>query len=224
MSADILAAFIIGFLGSSHCLVMCGGIVAALQLAMPQQRVSQRLALQLMLSVGRLTSYALMGAVVGYFGVTAMQLAGASLLWLRLIAGILLLMMALYISRVWFGLVKLERLGQRLWALIQPLSKRFLPLDTGAKAFGYGLCWGWLPCGLVYSTLGWSLGSGGAVNGAAIMLAFGAGTLPAILVSGTAAAKLSQWKNIMLFRYIAATGLAIYACYTIWLALRRLIF
>lgn len=224
MPADILAAFIIGFLGSSHCLVMCGGIVAALQLAMPQQNLSRRLVLQLFLSAGRLSSYAVMGAAVGYFGITAMQLTGASLLWLRLIAGILLLMMALYISRLWFGLVKLERLGQHIWAFVQPLSKRCLPLDSAAKAFSYGLCWGWLPCGLVYSTLGWSLGSGSALQGAAIMLAFGIGTLPAILLSGTAAAKVSQLKNIMLFRYVAAAGLAIYASYTIWLALRRLIF
>ena len=224
MSNDLLAALLIGFLGSGHCLVMCGGIVGALQLAMPAQSTTKKLVLQLTLSAGRLTTYALFGAIVGYAGVSAMQLAGASMLWLRLVAGILLIMMALYISRLWFGLVKLERIGQLLWRRVQPIARRLLPLDSAVKAYAYGLCWGTLPCGLVYSTLGWSLASGSAVHGAVLMLAFGLGTTPAILATGSAANALTKLKNMLLFRYIAAALLAIYAGYTIWLAIRRLVF
>ena len=222
--ADLTAALFIGLIGSSHCLVMCGGIAAALQLAMPGQQPAAKLRLQLLLSLGRLSTYALFGALVGYFGANAMHLAGASLLWLRLIAGLLLLMMALYISRLWFGLVQLERLGQVLWRKVQPAATRLLPLDSASKAYAYGLCWGALPCGLVYSTLGWSLASGSAVQGAALMAAFGLGTLPAILLTGSAANTLSKLKNMLLLRYCAAALLAIYACYTIWLAIRRLVF
>lgn len=224
MNTDLLAALIIGLLGSSHCLVMCGGIAAALQLSMPQQSPLQKLRLQLLLSLGRLTTYSLFGAAVGYFGVSAMQAAGVSLLWLRLVAGILLLMMALYISRLWFGLIHLEKLGQRLWRYVQPLAKKLLPLNSGIKAYSYGLCWGALPCGLVYSTLGWSLASGSMLQGALIMFSFGIGTLPAILLSGSAAQLLNKLKNTPLLRYIIAAALAIYASYTIWLAIRRLIF
>ncbi|HAW91799.1 TPA: hypothetical protein DCX24_02865, partial [Candidatus Azambacteria bacterium] len=89
MNADLIAALLIGFLGSSHCIVMCGGIVAALQLALPERRFSWKLAMQLLLSLGRLTTYTLFGALVGYFGVQAMAIAGVSLIWLRLLAGIL---------------------------------------------------------------------------------------------------------------------------------------
>ncbi len=135
MIADYLAALVIGLLGSSHCLVMCGGIAAALQLAMPTQSHWQKFRLQLLLSLGRLTTYALFGGLVGYFGVTAMSLTGASLLWLRLLAGLLLLAMALYIARLWFGLTLLERLGQRLWYQVQPYTKRLLPLNSGRKAW-----------------------------------------------------------------------------------------
>src|SRR5690606_37464348 len=173
---------------------------------------------------GRLTTYSLFGAAVGYFGVSAMQAAGASLLWLRLVAGLLLLMMALYISRLWFGLIQLEELGQKLWRYVQPLAKKLLPLNSGIKAYGYGLCWGALPCGLVYSTLGWSLASGSLLQGALIMFSFGIGTLPAILLSGSAAQLLNKLKNTILLRYVIAVALAIYASYTIWLAIRRLIF
>ncbi|MDX3774546.1 sulfite exporter TauE/SafE family protein [Chromatiaceae bacterium AAb-1] len=224
MTADLLSALLIGFLGSSHCILMCGGIVAALQMAMPELSFSRKILLQLTLSAGRLTTYALLGALVGYFGITAMSLAGVSLVWLRLVAGILLLLMALYVARLWFGLTWLERGGQKIWKIIQPVSRRFLPLNSLPKAYAYGLCWGWLPCGLVYSTLGWSLASGSATAGASLMLAFGAGTLPAMLVFGSAANQLSRIKNYPAVRYTAAFLLAIYACYTIWLALVRLVF
>ncbi len=224
MIIDYPAALLIGLLGSSHCLVMCGGIVAALQFSMPTQSRWQKLRLQLLLSLGRLSTYALFGAVVGYFGATAMSLAGASMLWLRLIAGLLLVAMALYIARLWFGLTLLERLGQGLWHKVQPYSKRFLPLDSAPKAYGYGLLWGFLPCGLVYSTLSWSLASGSASAGALLMLMFGLGTLPALLIFGAAATALTKLKNQLWFRYSAALLLAIYGFYTIWLALRRLVF
>ena len=222
MLTDLGAAFLIGIIGSSHCLVMCGGIASALQLTM--KAGSSRFMMQLLLSAGRLTTYSLFGAVVGYFGVSAMQLTGASLMWLRLIAGVLLLMMALYISRLWFGLLTLEKLGQYIWRPLQPVAKNLLPLDNSAKAYLYGLCWGALPCGLVYSTLGWSLASGSAVNGSLIMLSFGAGTLPAILLTGSAAAILTQFKNNIAIRYVAALLLAGYGLYTIWLALRYMVF
>lgn len=224
MNTDIAAAFLIGFIGSSHCLVMCGGIVAALQLSMPSNRWSQRLVLQLVLSTGRLCSYALFGAVVGYFGVVAMQISGASMVWLRLLAGLLLIAMALYISRLMNLLHYLERGGQQVWRFIQPLSNRLMPLDSPMKAFGYGLCWGWLPCGLVYSTLSWSLASGSALSGAAIMFAFGLGTLPAILLTASVAAKLNALKQQLWFRYGTAALLGIYGLYTVWLAIQRLVF
>jgi len=224
MLSDYLAALLIGLLGSSHCLVMCGGIAAALQLALPAQKTWPKLKLQLLLSAGRLTTYAIFGGLVGYFGVAAMSMAGASLLWLRLLAGLLLIAMALYIARLWFGLTLLERLGQRLWYSVQPYSKRLLPLDSAKKAYGYGVLWGFLPCGLVYSTLSWSLASGSAFSGAFLMFMFGLGTLPALLVFGSAATALTNLKNQLWFRYSAALLLAIYGIYTIWLALQRLVF
>ncbi|MBU1553927.1 MAG: sulfite exporter TauE/SafE family protein [Gammaproteobacteria bacterium] len=223
MNAELAAALLIGLLGSSHCLVMCGGIAGALQLSMSGS-ARHKVVLQLLLSAGRLSSYALFGAAVGYFGASAMQLAGASLLWLRLLAGVLLLMMALYISRLWFGLLVLEKVGQHIWRRVQPVAQGLLPLNSAAKAYAYGLCWGALPCGLVYSTLGWSLASGSAGMGALLMLSFGVGTLPAILLTGSAATLLLKLKNHAVFRYSAALLLAIYAIYTIWLAIRRLVF
>lgn len=224
MTTDLLAAAMIGFLGSSHCILMCGGIVAAIQFSLPDASFRKKFLLQSLLNTGRLTTYACLGGCVGYFGVSAMQLAGLSMLWLRLFSGVLLLMMALYISRIWFGLAFLERAGRPIWQKIQPLTKQLLPINTLNKAYLYGLLWGWLPCGLVYTTLSWSLASGGILPGAMLMLAFGFGTLPSMLVFGSLAERLSRLKNLPFIRYCAASLLAIYGGYTIWLALSRLVF
>ena len=117
-----------------------------------------------------------------------------------------------------------EKLGAVLWRKIQPVAKALLPLDRSAKALAYGLCWGFLPCGLVYSSLGWSLASGSALQGALLMCAFGLGTLPAMLAVGSFARSLSRFKNKNWVRACAALLLALYALYTIAIALAPRLF
>lgn len=224
LALNLLAALSIGFLGSSHCLVMCGGIASALQLSMPQLTLLQQLKLQLMLSLGRLTTYSLLGALTGAFGATVLVKLGISLIWLKLLAGVLLLLMALYVARLWFGLTLLEKLGALVWRRIQPFAKSLLPLDSSAKALAYGISWGFLPCGLVYSSLGWSLASGSALQGAVLMFAFGLGTLPAMLAVGRFAQSLSRFKNKQWVRVSAALLLALYALYTIAIAIAPRVF
>ncbi|WP_233079451.1 sulfite exporter TauE/SafE family protein [Rheinheimera soli] len=224
LAVNLFAALTIGFLGSSHCLVMCGGIASALQLSMPGLSLIQQLKLQLMLSLGRLTIYSLLGALTGAFGAAVLVKLGISLFWLKLLAGVLLLLMAFYVARLWFALTVLEKFGSALWRKVQPVAKTLLPLDSSHKALAYGLCWGFLPCGLVYSSLGWSLASGNALQGALLMLAFGIGTLPAMLAVGSFARQLSQFKNNKLIRASAAFLLALYALYTIAIALAPRLF
>ncbi|HCU64364.1 MAG TPA: hypothetical protein DF774_01245 [Rheinheimera sp.] len=224
LASALLPALLIGFLGSGHCLVMCGGIVSALQMMMPGQSNSAKLKLQLALSAGRISSYVIFGAFAGWLGMQGMQLLGTGKPVLQLLSGLMLLLMALYVSRLWTGLTALEALGKRLWRYVQPLSARLLPLDSAIKAFGYGLCWGYLPCGLVYSALAWSLASGSAGMGAWWMLGFGLGTLPALLLAGQAAARVQQLKNHIWVRYAVAILLGAYGLQTIYLALRRLVF
>lgn len=224
LTLNLLAALSIGFLGSSHCLVMCGGIASALQLSMPQLNLVQQLKLQLMLSLGRLTTYSVLGALTGAFGAAVLVKLGISLFWLKLLAGLMLLLMAFYVARLWFALTMFEKLGSVLWRKIQPVAKALLPLDSSKKALAYGLCWGFLPCGLVYSSLGWSLASGSALQGALLMCAFGLGTLPAMLAVGSFARSLSQFKNKNWVRACAALLLALYALYTIAIALAPRLF
>jgi sulfite exporter TauE/SafE len=216
---QLINAFLLGFLGSSHCVVMCGGFLQALQLGMATETKPQQFARQLSLSLGRLTTYSLFGAIAGALGYMALSWQAALLPWLRLLSGLILVVMALYISRIWVGLQWLERKGTWLWQQVQPLSRRLLPINSNRKAYGYGMIWGFLPCGLVYTSLSWSVASASPWLGASWMLAFGIGTLPAVLAMGTLATQIQQWRQLPQIRIITACLLAGFGLYTIYLAL-----
>jgi len=188
---NYLAALLVGLLGGVHCVGMCGGIVATLGIGLPAQRTWPLL---LAYNGGRLFSYTLAGAVAGGFGaLLAGSVAGAWGQWLlALLAALLMIALGLYLGGWWFGLLRLERLGGRWWRYLEPTARRLLPVRGVAGASALGALWGWLPCGLVYSVLIWSLSSGGALNGALLMAAFGLGTLPNLLAMGLLARQLGQ--------------------------------
>ena len=199
---DLISAFVVGLLGGVHCVGMCGGIVGALSLGLPTER---NLSLLLVYNLGRISSYtfagALMGALGFYFsGLLPVQAAQRVLLSL---AGLFLILMGLYLAGWWNGLSRVERAGGLLWRRIEPLGRGLLPVRSMRHGFLLGLLWGWLPCGLVYSALVWTVSSGGAAEGAMLMLAFGLGTLPNLLLMGVAAAQLKRWARQPAVRGIA---------------------
>jgi len=110
----------------------------------------------------------------------------------RLLAGLLMISMGLYLGGWWFGLARLEQLGGFLWRYIQPLGKKIFPVTSISKALLLGLVWGWLPCGLVYTSLVFSATQASPINSSLTMLAFGVGTLPTLIVSGFFAEELKQ--------------------------------
>lgn len=185
--SSYLSLLLIGLLGGTHCVGMCGGIVGALSMGAPG-----RLTVHLAYNAGRIVSYATAGAIAGALGEASMTLSGQlplrSLLYL--LANLMLIALGLYLMGVSRALAFSERFGQRLWRHLQPLTRRFLPVRNVAQAFPLGLLWGWLPCGLVYSALVTALSSGSTVHGAGLMLAFGLGSLPNLLLVGLLAARL----------------------------------
>ncbi len=213
---SLIPFFMLGLLGSLHCVGMCGGIVSAFSAASRPQRpfpavvvtiptvspAVYRDALQVLAyNTGRIGSYAVAGAIIGGFaggvhslsGVAALQVGGY---WL---ANGMLVVLGLYLMDVWRGLARLEQAGQFLWSRLRPLMKPLLPMDTVGKAFALGGLWGWLPCGMVYSVLLTAMFSGSALPGASVMLAFGLGTLPALLglgLLGTRLRKLAQQRSV----------------------------
>lgn len=184
MSIDFYAAFIIGLMGAGHCLGMCGGVAAALTMGMPNQQKNNRWHYLLMYNLGRLLSYTIAGGIIGgaFAGVATLSGSSYALISLRLFASVMMIILALYLGQWWQGLVKIEKVGHILWKRIAPKANTFLPLKSPMAALPFGVLWGWLPCGLVYSTLSWAAVSGSLVSGSLVMLAFGLGTLPAMLV------------------------------------------
>ena len=185
-----LALFLVGLLGGTHCVAMCGGIVGALSLGGPA-----RWSLHLAYNAGRIASYAAAGALAGGIGAAGMALDGQApvRLVLYLLANLMLVALGLYLLGVTRALAFSERAGQHLWRHIQPLTRRFLPARSVAQAFPLGLLWGWLPCGLVYSALASALTAGSPARGALLMLAFGLGTLPNLLLAGMLLARLNEF-------------------------------
>lgn len=194
MTADItlLSAFLVGLLGSTHCLGMCGGIVGSLTLGIRRDRQHSPWTLApylLAYNIGRIASYAVAGALAGAVSAGAFGVMPSTpVRWVaKLLSGGFMIALGLYLAGWWPGLQRLEQWGGVLWKRIEPLGRRLLPVDHPLKALALGLVWGWLPCGMVYAALAWSFTSGSAANGALLMAAFGLGTLPMLLAAGAAA-------------------------------------
>lgn len=177
------AAFLLGLSGAGHCLGMCGGIAAALNLGGARSP-----AITLAYHAGRIASYTLLGALLG-FAAGSLDIA-AWTIGLRYIAGLLLIGMGLYIANWWRGMALLERMGARLWQPVQRLSSHWLPLRRWPQGLALGLCWGLMPCGLIYSSLAWAATAQNASTSALMMLLFGLGTLPAMLSTSLGAARV----------------------------------
>ena len=203
MQAAVFAALAAGLLGGVHCAGMCGGIVASLSAA-ARGPVAAR---QLAFNAGRIASYALAGALAGLAGGLAQVAAPlfAAQAALFVVANVVMILLGLYIAGWGRAILELEGAGGALWRRIEPLRRRFFPIDSTARALGAGAVWGWVPCGLVYSMLALALASGGAANGAMVMAAFGLGTLPTLLAAGAASQRVLELRRIAWVRQAAGS-------------------
>ena len=213
---SFLALFIVGLLGAGHCAGMCGGIVGALSLQSPQGGAS--LPVHLAYNLGRIASYALAGLLAGALGQAAGQLMSLQY-GLYLFASLMLVALGLYLLGATQLLAPVEKGGQALWRRIQPLTARFLPVRGVAQALPLGLLWGWLPCGLVYSALTTALASGSAARGATLMLAFGLGTLPNLLLAGLLLSRFRRFAQARTTRVVSGLlvlGYGLYGLANLW--------
>lgn len=211
---SFLSALLIGIAGGAHCVGMCGGITLAMRTAAPVNQ--PHLPFAIAYHIGRILSYIIAGALTGFIGqlVSTSSAIAASILTYASIA--MLFLMALYIGQWYRGLVYIEQLGNYLWRYIQPISKHFIPFKTPLHALPYGLLWGWLPCGLVYSTLTWALASQNPLEGALIMLGFGLGTFPVMLLTSMGASTLISLFKQNLTRQLASTGILFYGGFLLY--------
>ncbi|WP_274571415.1 sulfite exporter TauE/SafE family protein [Neisseria leonii] len=215
MISDIgfLSLFFIGFFGGTHCLGMCGPLSSAFSLQLPPNL--PRFWLVVLLNLGRITGYTLIGLLLGALGQFGIALDDSR--WLQNIlfasANLLMLFLGLYLAGL-SGLVrKIESLGRPIWRQLNPVMNRLLPIRSAPACFGVGLLWGWLPCGLVYTASLYALGSGNALQGGLTMLAFALGTLPNLLAVGWFS---SQLTGIFQHRRIRFTAGLLIAAWAVW--------
>ena len=180
--ALLVAALLMGFFGSPHCLGMCGGLVAAFGLSMKDVSPAKRRGLIATYHLGRLLSYASLGIIAGFIGTTVLAplMVGNSMP--RILLGLVLIFVGMTMLGAPF-LTKLERLGMRFWQALAPLRKKVFPLTTFPRALTAGLLCGFLPCGLVYGALLIAVVGHDPLTGAVLMFAFGLGTVPMLVAT-----------------------------------------
>lgn len=168
------SAFLIGLMGSYHCIGMCGPIA----LVLPVFRGKDQLISRLLYNSGRTVTYALMGAAAGVIGYGAVM-AGIQQK-LSVIVGFLILLVLIFPS-----------ISQRI-AFLSPLHRFQTNLKSSFAAqirkrsfysvFLVGVINGFLPCGLVYLAIAGAVTMGSAAQGALYMILFGLGVFPVMLV------------------------------------------
>ena len=191
----LAAAFVTGLLGSAHCFGMCAGISGLFAVNASVASLKSQIPMAIAYNAGRVLSYAFLGTAVAILGQSIVAAIPEIAAPVRLASGLLIVIVGLQVAFNWRFLAPVEKAGAKIWQRIAPAAKGLLPVTSMPKALGLGLLWGWLPCGLVYSVLLLAATTADAVNGGLVMLAFGLGTSPAMIMTGLSASKLSQFMS-----------------------------
>jgi sulfite exporter TauE/SafE len=226
LTLSLLTAVFLGALVSGwHCALMCGGIAAAIERPLASQvslRTRPQLIYdQLIMHLGSISTYVLLGALAAWIGVAVWQQNVLPIQRaLFVLTSILLLFMGI-------RLLGLNRAGKQIggrWLSSQIANywAKYLGRFANSPSRWFsGMLWGLVPCGLVYGVLPLAFLSGDVLTGAAIMLAFGLGTLPNLLLISKFSATLTQFGQYAWVRYFAAlllfigAGFGLYRAWTL---------
>ncbi len=192
------SALLLGLIASPHCAGMCGGLQLAFQRG-TEPRVALRSATQqrahlLLLNLGRISTYVVAGVGFAWLGlglVSQLNIPQISSV-LRVFAAIVILLIGAQL--LWQShrpFYYLEGLGSALWRYVS----RYIKFDSGRYQHSYisGLAWGFLPCGLVYGVVLSAVFAPDLLDSGLIMLGFGLGTLPVMLLTGSAYQAFHVW-------------------------------
>ncbi|MFO8024370.1 sulfite exporter TauE/SafE family protein [Thiohalophilus sp.] len=224
MEIALVSAFIVGLFSAVHCIGMCGGIIGALTFSLPVEIRQHRWRLLPYISaynLGRITSYTAAGALLGWLGDSLFNLISpdSGHLILQGVASAMMVGIGLYLAGWFPRFAMIEHLGKPLWNRLQPWGQKLIPVRSPGQAWLFGVVWGWLPCGLVYSALIISGTAGEALYGALFMLSFGAGTLPSVMAAGILTgwmARLSRLSQIKTAVGLLLIVLAVISFYLTW--------
>lgn len=220
----LIGAWLTGVLGGAHCLAMCGGFMAAVSGTrrdrVPLQPARALVRGQCAYNLGRVATYALLGALAGAAGGAVL---GASE-WLPVqrtlyvIANLALFGLAWLLVARAEALAAVHRAGVALFAAVQPLMRPLIPHRGIGARFALGVLWGLVPCAMTYAVLPVAMFAGSWWQGALVMLAFGLGTLPNLLAAGWLVARGRGRLDRPAVRVAAAMLLVAFAGVGIWRA------
>lgn len=191
-------AFLMGLGSTGHCLLMCGGISAALSSQLIEESLFRRSLKLLIFHLGRLSCYSVLGLVLGTFIQTLTSSSGTLIIVSRLLAAFMIIIMGLYIAGFSNIIKHVEKRMGFIWHRLQPITLRYMHMQKWHHAYLLGFIWGFLPCGMIYSTLLWASANNQGAYTALLMFSFGIGTLPALFASNffsVQAFSLFQKKN-----------------------------
>ena len=223
---DLPLVFLGGILGSSHCLGMCGAFV--LSIGMGATGTRRNLIRQLVYSGGRVFTYGFLGLTAAFAGIWLGRRSGTLLgaqAGLSLLAGLILVVqgltsLGLSVPTPW----KKQGSGSKAACLAGSFARPFLMSPKLSSVFVAGILNGFLPCGLVYGYLALASSTGGIILGPAVMIVFGLGTIPVLVLLGLGASVLSQPARRNMFRIagvcVLITGL--HAFGRGWISLRNI--
>ena len=209
-------AFMMGLFSSLHCIGMCGSIIGTLTLSLsPEIRNNKKLLLPFVFSYnfGRITSYAFAGAVIGsieaLLSMPLGELHGHRLL--QILSAIVMAGAGAYIAGWFPRFAYIEKAGVTIWKLMEPYGRKLIPVKNHTQAYLFGMVWGWLPCGLVYSALALAATSGDVTQSAFTMLAFGLGTLHAVMGIGVMTQVLTRLSRMPRFKQLIGLFMVVLA-------------
>ncbi len=151
---------------------------------------------------GRITSYTLAGALAGivesFIPAPATEINGYRIL--QLLSAVIMASAGFYIAGWLPRFAYIEKAGAHFWKRIEPFGRKLIPVKYRTQAFLFGMVWGWLPCGLVYTALALALTTDDVTKSALTMLSFGLGTLPAVMGVGIMTSVLTEISRIQRFK------------------------
>lgn len=214
--------FGLGLVSSLHCIQMCGPLVVSYSLPLGQRGLRQQALAHLSYNLGRVATYAFLGAVAGLTGQTlglVGKMAGAENIVAIACGGLMVIA----------GMLMLDLLPHKFLQQYDPLryaSRQLKPLGsrisspTISSKFVLGLMLGFLPCGLIYAALLKAMATGTALAGLLTMMAFGLGTVCALmaigLLSSTLSLKLARLNAGGWGSRLTAISVALLGAFLIW--------
>jgi len=215
-STSYLVALVMGLFSALHCLGMCGSIIGTLTLSLRKEiRDNKALLVPFVFSYnfGRITSYKLAGYLAGLLHNMLMLPLGEGQghRILQIVSALIMAGAGLHIAGWFPRFAYIEKGGAVIWAWLEPYGRRLIPVQTLPQAYFFGMIWGWLPCGLVYAAVTLATTAGNETRGALTMLAFGLGTLPAVVSVGLMTSLLVRLSSMKKFRQAAGILLILLA-------------